>query len=160
LPNLAYGSVDVERDMRNRAGPLRRPTGTDVRTEATMSRHRSALATSLLATVAIAAAACGAAHDTATLRAAAPTTSGPSGVPPEFRHACGHPRAVVYVQRLPVTVSGAHCDLVGVTVDFKGVEAQIQPRGQGTGVAADGATVSHEIEVLTARNGDVRITGD
>jgi hypothetical protein len=124
-----------------------------------MSRHRTALTTSLAATLALAAAACGAAHDTATLRAAAPT-SGNTGVPPEFRHACGHPHAVVYVQRLPVTVSGAHCDLVGVTVDFKGVEAQIQPRGQGTGVAADGVTVSHEIEVDTASNGDVRITGD
>jgi hypothetical protein len=67
---------------------------------------------------------------------------------------------VVHVRRLPVTVSGAHCDLTGVLVDFHGAGAHVQPPGQGVGVAADGATASHEFEIDTAPNGDVRITGD
>ena len=57
-------------------------------------------------------------------------------------------------------MSGARCDLTGVTVVFHGVRAQVQPRGHGMGVAADGTTESHELQVTSDENGDVHITGD
>jgi hypothetical protein len=40
----------------------------------------------------------------------------PSGVPVEFRHACGRPGSHVVVRHLPVTISHAACDLTGVDV--------------------------------------------
>ena len=87
-----------------------------------------------------------------------------SGVPPEFRHACGHPDATVRLHRLPVTVDGSACDLTGVTVRYGEDQAQVLPSGEGgVGVFADWPAGSHHLgqhlDITTTPSGMVRITG-
>ena len=56
-------------------------------------------------------------------------------VPVEFRPACGHPGAHVTVQRVPVTVPHALCDLTGVIVRYPGRGGATVPGSPGGGVA-------------------------
>jgi hypothetical protein len=42
-----------------------------------------------------------------------------TGVPPEFRPACGRPGAHVTVRQVPVTIARAVCDLIGVTLSYR-----------------------------------------
>ena len=58
-----------------------------------------------------------------------------SAVPPEFRPACGHPGSHVTVQRVPVTVPHALCDLTGVIVRYPGRGGATVPGSPGGGVA-------------------------
>jgi len=72
----------------------------------------------------------------------ATTTPAASGVPPEFREACGHPGATVVVRHEPVTVAHATCDLTGVTVEMKNCGGAVVPHpGEGVGTSS-GITVS------------------
>ena len=56
-------------------------------------------------------------------------------VPPEFRPACGRPGSHVTVQRVPVTVPHALCDLTGVIVRYPGRGGATVPGSPGGGVA-------------------------
>ena len=56
-------------------------------------------------------------------------------VPPEFRPACGHPGSHVTVQRVPVTVPHALCDLTGVILSYPGRGGATVPGSPGWGVA-------------------------
>ena len=58
-----------------------------------------------------------------------------TAVPPEFRPACGHPGSHVTVQRVPVTVPHAVCDLTGVIVSYPGRGGATVPGSPGGGVA-------------------------
>ena len=58
-----------------------------------------------------------------------------TAVPPEFRPACGHPGSHVTVQRVPVTVPHALCDLTGVLVSYPGRGGATVPGRPGRGVA-------------------------
>ena len=58
-----------------------------------------------------------------------------SAVPLEFRPACGHPGSHVTVQRVPVTVPHALCDLTGVIVRYPGRGGATVPGSPGAGVA-------------------------
>jgi hypothetical protein len=55
-------------------------------------------------------------------------------VPPEFRHACGHPGAHVSARRVPVTVRHADCDLTGVVITYRNYGgATVPSEGGGVG---------------------------
>jgi hypothetical protein len=56
-------------------------------------------------------------------------------VPAEFRPACGHPGSHVTVQRVPVTVPHAVCDLTGVILSYPGRGGATVPGSPGRGVA-------------------------
>ena len=58
-----------------------------------------------------------------------------TAVPAEFRPACGHPGSHVTVQRVPVTVPHAVCDLTGVIVSYPGRGGATVPGSPGGGVA-------------------------
>ena len=58
-----------------------------------------------------------------------------TAVPPEFRPACGHPGSHVTVQRVPVTVPHALCDLTGVIVSYPGRGGATIAGSPGWGVA-------------------------
>ena len=58
-----------------------------------------------------------------------------TAVPPEFRPACGHPGSHVTVQRVPVTVPHALCDLTGVIVSYPGRGGATVAGSPGWGVA-------------------------
>lgn len=58
-----------------------------------------------------------------------------SAVPLEFRAACGRPGSHVTVQRVPVTVPHALCDLTGVIVRYPGRGGATVPGSPGGGVA-------------------------
>ena len=57
-------------------------------------------------------------------------------VPAEFRPACGHPGSHVTVQRVPVTVPHAVCDLTGVILSYPGRGGATVPGSPGGGVAS------------------------
>src|SRR3954453_14510157 len=81
------------------------------------------------------------------------STPAPSGVPPEFRPACGHPGATVVVRHEPVTVAHATCDLTGVTVEMKNCGGAVVPHlGEGVGTSS-GITVS-----VDRKSGDVTVS--
>ncbi|HKE66552.1 MAG TPA: hypothetical protein VKB59_18135 [Micromonosporaceae bacterium] len=105
---------------------------------------------------------CAASGDaSATGPALAASTSG--AVPAEFRAACGHPGKTVVVQRVPVTVRHADCDLTGVTVRYGHASADVPTPGLTAAatvdlVAPDGQPT--EIQVATdADTLDVTVTG-
>src|SRR3954467_8525376 len=111
-----------------------------------MSDMRSWVGTATMLTF-IAADGCG--GEAAPADQSRPATSTPSisGVPPEFREACGHPGATVVVRHEPVTVAHATCDLTGVTVEMKNCGGAVVPHpGEGVGtrsritVSVDGKT--------------------
>jgi len=54
-----------------------------------------------------------------------------SGIPAEFRAACGHPGAQVMVRKVPVTVPHAACDLTGVVITYRNYAGATVPRGDG-----------------------------
>jgi len=58
-----------------------------------------------------------------------------TAVPPEFRPACGHPGSHVTVQRVPVTVPHALCDLTGVIVSYPSRGGATVAGSPGWGVA-------------------------
>ena len=77
-----------------------------------------------------------------------------TAVPPEFRPACGHPGSHVTVQRVPVTVPHALCDLTGVIVSYPGRGGATVPGSPGRGVAN-----SKGLQLrVDARNRDVTVT--
>jgi hypothetical protein len=54
-------------------------------------------------------------------------------IPPEFRAACGHPGAEVQVRKVPVTISHAACDLIGVAISYQDRGGATVPRDGGIG---------------------------
>src|SRR5687768_10862681 len=56
-----------------------------------------------------------------------------SGVPEEFRPACGRPGTEVVTERLDVTVKHRDCDLTGVTIVNQGRGAVVPEPGFGVG---------------------------
>ena len=52
-----------------------------------------------------------------------------SGIPPEFRAACGHPGTHVTARRVPVTIPHAQCDLTGVVITYPPYAGATVPRG-------------------------------
>jgi len=82
------------------------------------------------------------------------STAAASGVPPEFREACGHPGATVVVRHEPVTVAHATCDLTGVTVEMKNCGGAVVPRpgegvGSSSGIAVSVDRKSRDVTVST-----------
>jgi len=77
-----------------------------------------------------------------------------TAVPPEFRPACGHPGSHVTVQRVPVTVPHALCDMTGVIVSYPGRGGATVPGSPGRGVA-NSKGLQLRVDV---RNRDVTVT--
>lgn len=67
-----------------------------------------------------------------------PSATSSSGVPEEFRPACGKPGSRVETERLEVRIKHSECDLTGVTIVNQGRAAPVPERG---GFATDGVTV-------------------
>ncbi|HEU0238152.1 MAG TPA: hypothetical protein VFR11_02580 [Micromonosporaceae bacterium] len=84
-------------------------------------------------------------------------------MPAEFRAACGHPGRTVVVQRVPVTVRHADCDLTGVTIRYGHAAVDVPTPGLTAStvvdlVAPDGQPT--EIQVATdADTRDVKVSG-
>jgi len=78
-------------------------------------------------------------------------------VPPEFRPACGRPGSHVTVQRVPVTVPHALCDLTGVMVSYPGRGGAIVPGRPGGGVS-NSKGIQIRVDAVT-RDVTVTVTG-
>lgn len=75
-------------------------------------------------------------------------------VPAEFQPACGHHGAHVTVQKIPVTISHADCDLAGVTISYPGYgEATVARSGETGSGNSSGLTVTVQPQTL-----DVTVT--
>lgn len=62
-----------------------------------------------------------------------PSAQNSSGVPEEFRPACGKPGTEVVTERLDVTIKHSDCDLTGVTIVNQGRGAVVPEPGFGVG---------------------------
>lgn len=79
-------------------------------------------------------------------------------VPPEFLAACGHPGASVQVQRVPVTVRHADCDLTGVTVSIArrgGAVVGSEPGGVGNSQGFRMTIAKHTLDVTISAHGPI-----
>lgn len=77
-----------------------------------------------------------------------------TGVPPEFRPACGRPGSHVTVRQVPVTVRYAACDLTGVSLSFPGRGGATVPARPGSAI---GNSKGFQVTV-NSRTRDVTIT--
>lgn len=110
----------------------------------------------------------GCARGTAALAPAADPIRAPadlSGVPPEFRPACGHPGTTVKVTKVPVTVRHRDCDLTGTYVEYGLAGTGVPKPGLGASCVVDLAAnaprnepteVSVTVDKVTQ---DVTVTG-
>lgn len=82
--------------------------------------------------------------------------------PSEFRAACGHPGASVFVTTVPVTVTHKSCDLRHVTIHYGAVSVPVPAKGSDS-MYADTFTVtpgsSHLVVTVDPDTLDVTITG-
>lgn len=85
---------------------------------------------------------------------AAPAATASSGLPGEFRPACGKPGAEVVTERLEVRIKHIDCDLTGVTIVHEGRGALVPEPGMGVGSSAG---VSIEVDAETR---DVTFTAE
>jgi hypothetical protein len=83
----------------------------------------------------------------ATACSAPNSTENPAApLPSAVRAACGHPGSTVTLERLPVTIRHADCDLTGVEVRY-GMTGLTVPSSEMVGAAADGISSSTTLVV-------------
>lgn len=112
------------------------------------SRHADLVRTLvLLLGSALALSACSASDELQQVSAdATPSARDDSGVPEEFRAACGKPGSKVVTERLEVRIKHSECDLTGVTIENQGRALPVPEPGFGSG---DSTGVTIEVDKTT-----------
>ena len=113
----------------------------------------------LLIISALATAACSAADELrqaggSDAASASPSADDTSGVPEEFRAACGQPGSEVVTERLEVRIKHRDCDLTGVTIVNQGRGAVVPEPGVGVG-SSSGVNIAVDKDT-----GDVTFTAE